>query len=126
MGVIRKVKKISKKSKPSKGVEKKPATSKKKKASVNKQILLPDVMDITSAEKFLADVKKTSEGKSQKVVFYGSKVIKITTPCVQILLSLSRTLADKNSGLVIKNSSEAMRACFSDLGLETELKKWST
>jgi anti-anti-sigma regulatory factor len=81
---------------------------------------LPESMDIASAQELF----KTFTGYTKKpadITLDASKVERITTPAIQLILALAKTLeADKHS-LSIASPSEQFVAAFEDLGLQDEI-----
>lgn len=112
---------------PKTPVKKKPAAKKKpavKKATVAKadayKMELPEVCDILHAESLHAECKKAA--KSNKVQVDASQVNRITTPAVQLLLSLSQGTEDQK--LEIENPSDVFVQAFEDLGLHETMNIW--
>ncbi len=56
----------------------------------------------------------------------ASKVERIGTPAVQVLLAAGRALSADGRNLLIGDASETFRAAFSDLGLGEQFSKWCT
>lgn len=106
--------------------EKKIGTAPKSATKVDKvDISLEDfpVLDISKAAD-LRDLLADALAKHQAISIDASAVERITSPCVQVLLSTAMLL-EKNSLPFYLNPSEAMQEAFSLLGLSTTLEQWS-
>ncbi len=118
-------KQAAKKTSAAKG--KKSAASAKKSGSSSDFYVyeLPEVSDITIVSRLLTDFQDIINKNSNKIAVDGSKVVRITTPCVQLLISVGKTAAEENIEYYVQSPSDAMKEVFRDLGLEGELNKWS-
>lgn len=107
---------------------KKPAAKKSAKSSAKKSAAkaeqLPASLDIVSAGEFYTSMKEAVKSKPKTLVLDAGAVERITTPCIQILLSASLTQEDNGGGLAIENPSETMEKAFADLGLSEQLDVW--
>ncbi len=84
--------------------------------------VLPAVLDISAAEKLLEKFRELNT--DTKIILDASKVQRITTPCIQIILSAHKTIKNKNGSLEIKNASDACKDAFYDIGLADEFNGW--
>lgn len=84
-------------------------------------IVLKELMDITYAEKLLAEMTKYINSASGNIVFDASEVTRLTTPCVQVILSASKEAQHNGLKIVFDKVSEAFEKTFNDLGLQNEL-----
>jgi anti-anti-sigma regulatory factor len=110
-----------KKEKPPSGKKK----SSKKSVNTDGVIKLSTVLDISHSKEFFDQVTVLTKGKSKIVVLDAGDVERVTTPCVQIILSLGKTLEKDNRLLKIDRATDDMRQVFCDLGLEEQFNKWS-
>lgn len=78
---------------------------------------LPAVLDISAAADFYQNLQHWC-GSSATVVLDASTIERITTPCIQILLSANNSLKKSGGGLKIIGASDAFLAACRDLGLE--------
>lgn len=101
-------------------------SEKEKKDSGASVFVLPEILDIARADSFLSSVNGLLDSSPKGIEIDGSAVGRITTPCIQILLSLSKTAAE-NYNIMIKlgKVSEVMSEAFADLGLGSTLEQWS-
>ncbi len=87
---------------------------------------LREVLDISYAERFRKELMEYFEKSAkQGVQLDASSVNRITTPCVQILLSLAKSCGLAKVNFKLSSPSEAFTRAFSDLGLTNELTSWS-
>ena len=84
---------------------------------------LPQSIDISTASDVLDGIKKVYS-KDSDFIIEGSEVGKITTPGVQLILSLATTVEKNNKKFTLKDASENMVAAFEDLGLSKQLNEW--
>lgn len=81
-------------------------------------------LDISHAERVCAEMRKYISKAKGKIILDASEVERITTPCIQILLSVAHL--SKRDGLSFKVSSPTDVFCtaMEDIGLSDELKEW--
>jgi anti-anti-sigma regulatory factor len=82
---------------------------------------LNEVMDISYASNFHGDMTKIFSKKFSAFVFDASKIQRLTTPCIQIIISVAKTCVDKNIEFSINNPSDLTQKVFNDLGLTSQL-----
>ncbi len=87
--------------------------------------MLPEAMDIVYAREFLESVWKTVGDSGAEITLQGGGVRRITSPCVQVMLSAAKTLAGRGGKLIVQQPSAALCDAMRDLGLEANLKEWS-
>lgn len=85
---------------------------------------LPAQLDIRAVEQFFDRLRTIAE-EADVAMIDASKVERITTPCVQIVLSLSKTLEENGGRLKLKAASDVFHNAFADLGLTHCIKQWS-
>ncbi len=86
-------------------------------------IMLPSAMTIATVET-LATQLNDLPANSQLVTLDASGTEIITTPGVQLLLSLHKTLTARGSALTVTNASDALAASFEQLGLKSQFSVW--
>lgn len=84
--------------------------------------LLPAQMDITSIAQISNDI--TSMYTGNNITFDASKVERITTPGVQLLLATSGTAKARGGKVLVQEPSEAFTNIISELGFSNQLKEW--
>lgn len=77
---------------------------------------LPSTLDVNYAPHFYESVKDFMHLDSE-VCIDASEVLRLTTPCVQVLLAFFEKLKSKGVNLKIKNPSESFSKSIIDLGL---------
>lgn len=87
-------------------------------------VKLPAILDITSAHDLL-DTLREAVAEHSAVRLSGEKVTRITTPCIQVLLSASKTLSEAGGKLTVEAPSAAFTEAMNDLGLANQLQVWS-
>lgn len=85
---------------------------------------LPEKIDVTVIEEVYSSLNNIISS-DKKIILDASKVEKITTPGVQLLLSAARSMGDNSGNFCINNPSENFINVFSDLGLSSQLNKWT-
>jgi len=109
----------------------------KKKTTLNKSIKkkpsvklsgfkLREVLDISVAEKFKDEVIEYLEKSSKTgVILDAEKVSRITTPCIQVIISLEKSCKLSSINFKILTPSDAFKKVFAELGLSKQLNDWS-
>ena len=99
----------------------------KKKSSVKiSGLKLKEVLDISVAEKFKYEVIEYLEKSSKNgVTLDAEKVSRITTPCVQVIISLEKSCKLSSIKFKILTPSDAFKKAFAELGLSKQLNDWS-
>ncbi|HLT77053.1 MAG TPA: STAS domain-containing protein [Ferrovibrio sp.] len=87
------------------------------------QLGLVASMDLRAAEPLLHTFHEAL-GHNGKIVIDASAVDRLSTPCVQILLSAAQHMEQHNIPFVIRSPSDAFVTAFDDLGLFSFLMKW--
>jgi len=83
-------------------------------------LTLKSIMDLTEAENLrLTFLDCLTKGKSLKIV--ASEVERITTPCLQILLSLKNRADFHHIDFSIVDMTEAFKSALYDIGLEEHI-----
>jgi anti-anti-sigma factor len=85
---------------------------------------LSEELDLATAQ-LLKDAILEHIRSNEVIKLDGSDVKRITTPCVQVLLAANRMVSAEGGEFFLSNPSEAITATFADLGLQSELNKWS-
>lgn len=86
-------------------------------------LVVPPALDIINAESFLTSLKDTAPDTA--LTLNAEKVERITTPGVQLLLSIDSTLTKGGGKLTLQSPSEIFNNALIDLGFEDKLNEWS-
>ena len=107
-------------------LKKKKNTSKKTSSAKTKQeaLSLPVSFDISACSEFLVLINQYVDQDSGDVTLNGGKVERITSPAIQLLLALNKTLHDQGRKLKIDKPSSEIESAFDHLGLSRQLKDW--
>lgn len=92
-------------------------------ANTSQTLVIPSILDITSAETFLASLKDISPLSA--LTLDAEKVERITTPGVQLLLSIDNSLKKGGGKFILQSSSDVFNTALIDLGFEDKLNEWS-
>jgi chemotaxis protein CheX len=84
---------------------------------------LPSISDLTVAADLRQRLIEQSE-EHRHLVIDAQDVERITTPCIQVLLSADRTFAGRQEPLSLSNPSQATRSAFAELGMQSLFEKW--
>ncbi|MFN4312373.1 MAG: STAS domain-containing protein [Ferrovibrio sp.] len=87
------------------------------------QLGLVASMDLRTAEPLLHSFHEIM-ASGGKVVIDASAVERLSTPCVQILLSAVQHMEQHGIPFIVKSPSDAFVSAFDDLGLFSFLMKW--
>lgn len=91
-----------------------------------KEVKLGETVDIVVCEKLLEELRQLVESAGvSSVVVNAADVSRITTPCVQLILSLEKVCLSDGVGFKVINISEGFRDCFVVLGFSDKITKWS-
>ncbi|GLQ06964.1 STAS domain-containing protein [Sneathiella chinensis] len=88
------------------------------------QVNLPPILNLGAAETLREKLLPTL-ALGADVIVDAATVETLTTPCLQVLLSLDKSLTEDGRTLILTNPTPAVTQAFDDLGLEEVLKKWS-
>ena len=80
--------------------------------------LLPVEMTIENAEKLTAEFKKVLGDGRVSLTLDASQVENITTPGMQLIAALGKTLQQRGGALVIDGKGAGFTRAFADVGLE--------
>lgn len=83
---------------------------------------LPPVMNIETAEALAAEFKQLPLAEKSSLTLDASQVETITTPGLQLIVSLEKTLVAQSGTLVINGKRDSFVHAFRDAGLESVLK----
>ncbi|MFN7038198.1 MAG: lipid asymmetry maintenance protein MlaB [Alphaproteobacteria bacterium] len=88
-------------------------------------IILPEDSTISTITEIYSSLKDKIE-RQKDFIIDASKVTQITTPFLQLIIALHKTLSEINGGkLEIKNPSTQFKQVINDLGLSEQLNIWS-
>ncbi len=85
--------------------------------------ILPEELTLMAAEP-LRDLLHTAISTNGNLVLDASRVERLTTPCIQVLLAAGHAAEKENAHFKLQNPSQALTASLTDLGLGAELKRW--
>ncbi len=85
---------------------------------------LPAELTIENIEALSNDLKKLATDNGIALTLDASQTETITTPGVQLLLSLDKLLSSNGGKLIIYQSKGVLNDTFSLLGLNEQLAKW--
>jgi anti-anti-sigma regulatory factor len=92
-------------------------------AEIGSDILtLPSALDPQTLKETFAEMLLTRTD----IIVDGAQVVRIGTPAVQVILAAAQTLKSEGRAFVLKQPSNALRSAFVDLGLTSELERWSS
>ncbi len=90
------------------------------------RIALPSALTIDTVEAVTAELVDKVRGEAgQVLVIDASALESITTPGVQLLISVHKTLSDAGGHLKITGSDELLRAVFKQIGLAPVYSMWA-
>jgi anti-anti-sigma regulatory factor len=88
------------------------------------EIILPTNADIKEVTHLYEHIRNLlSEGKP--IVINCGNVNAITSPVIQLIISVSRTLELSGRKLIIHEPSYAVQKIFADFGIKDQLEYWS-
>ena len=93
------------------------------KMSEESAFILPPMMTIEAVDQLADAIRKLPVSGKNSVTLDASCVENITTPGVQLLVSLAATLATQDISLIFNGKSEVFTRAFSDTGLAGFLSK---
>lgn len=88
------------------------------------QLKLAASMDIRAAEPLLQSLKEVIGMDAQPIVIDASAVDRLSTPCVQVLISGLQQMEASGIPFTIKSPTDSFVTAFDDLGLFSYLMKW--
>ncbi|MBN66240.1 MAG: hypothetical protein CMM94_01560 [Rickettsiales bacterium] len=80
-------------------------------------MMLPAVMDITSAEALLDEYRETLSGELSHIELDGSQIERLTTPGIQLILAMQKQMQDRGNNIKLLNVSESAIRAMEDCGL---------
>lgn len=83
---------------------------------------LPSIMTIETVEQLAAEFKQWQFTEDFTLTLDASKVENITTPCIQLILSLEKAIAAQGGSFTINNRKGVFTYAFTDMGLENIIK----
>ena len=86
---------------------------------------LPATISIDNIEVLTKDLLALNIENGATLILDASQVEVITTPAVQLLVALDKTLTNKCGKLEISQPKDVLMTVFKSLGLENHLTKWS-
>jgi anti-anti-sigma regulatory factor len=93
--------------------------------SGNADFSLPPSVTIENIEALANEIRTLGFGPAGTLTLDAAAIEMITTPGVQLLLSLHKTLSESGGKLAVKNSNESFAQPFQALGFGEHLSAWS-
>lgn len=112
------------KKKQASGSKKKNSGKSTKKDQKQEIFSLGQSMDIGHVERMFLEIRKYVADTKLKRIIDASEVERITTPCIQVLISTSNISEAEGVEFSVLNPSEAFCLAMQDLGLSKELNDW--
>lgn len=93
--------------------------------SAEAAFVLPETMTIDTVEGVLIKLNRLSLREPNPFTVDASATALITTPGVQLLISLAKTLEQAGNSLQVHNIQNSFTESFQTLGLSQQLESWS-
>ncbi|MDR3373072.1 MAG: STAS domain-containing protein [Ancalomicrobiaceae bacterium] len=87
-------------------------------------VTLPAFLDLSSVAILKASLADQIDAPGTTTIDC-SKVERITTPAIQVLLAYSKSVGMRDRAVRLSHPTETFRAAFDDLGLHEDLMRWS-
>ncbi|MDR3375919.1 MAG: STAS domain-containing protein [Ancalomicrobiaceae bacterium] len=87
-------------------------------------VALPEILDLNCASALKASLMEHVDA-STDVTIDCSKVERIATPAIQVILAFAKSIGMHDHTLRLRSPTETFRNAFEDLGLHDQLTKWS-
>ncbi len=92
----------------------------------NKVILpLPSMLTMENIEEFFLEARKINISEGVHVEINAAELDSITTPGLQVLLSLARSVAQANGQFQIISAPPALKDACRVMGLDSEYDTWT-
>ena len=88
-----------------------------------REVKLPRELDLLAAES-LKETLLAELDEGDGLLLDASDVERVSTPCVEVLVSAYKTCADSGQSFHISNSSQVLVDAFEALGLDEQFKGW--
>jgi len=85
--------------------------------------LLPPEMDLLAAEALRASLIELLN-KSGDLSIDGGEVVRMSTPCVEVLLAAATAFSDSGRGFEVRQPSPSLCDAFDTLGLADRIELW--
>ena len=86
---------------------------------------LPQDLDMLSSETLKMRLLESLEG-DEPLAIDGSAVLRVSSGPIQVIYAAAQSAKEQGRNLALHTPSEALAEAFRDLGLETELREWSS
>ncbi len=90
---------------------------------MSSEVSLPATLNLNSAETLRQALIDAISGSGGAFVD-GSRVIRVDTPCLQVLLAAGRDVEADGRTFSLCNPSDQLRSAFEDIGMSAELDRW--
>ncbi len=87
------------------------------------EVSLPATLNLNSAETLRQALMDAISGSGGAVVD-GSQVMRVDSPCLQVLLAAGRDVEADGRTFALCNPSDQLRSAFEDIGMSAELNRW--
>ncbi|MEQ1789256.1 MAG: STAS domain-containing protein [Rickettsiales bacterium] len=84
---------------------------------------LPPVMTIETIENLVSEIKQLPLSDKTSLTLDASNVENISTPGLQLIISLEKTFAARNGALIINGQKDFFLRALEDVGLDSLLNK---
>jgi chemotaxis protein CheX len=85
---------------------------------------LVSILDMSVADDFLSQMREGVAGH-KNLSLNAQNVERLSTPCVQIMLSAAAEIENKGGRFTVENISKGFERSMRELGLSDHLKNWS-
>ncbi|MCK0069689.1 MULTISPECIES: STAS domain-containing protein [Kordiimonas] len=90
-----------------------------------REVKLPRELDLLAAES-LKETLLAELDEGEGLLLDASDVERVSTPCIEVLVSAQKTCVATSQSFQISNSSQVLVDAFSALGLDEQFKGWRT
>ncbi len=118
-------KKVTKTTKGSDAAKSRKSAAKSKKKTDECIYTLPSIADLTHVKELHSEWLKALKSSPKQISINCGEVGRITTPVIQLMLSLALTADKKKIKFSVLQPSEAFEEAMHELGLKSELATWS-
>ncbi len=90
-----------------------------------REVKLPRELDLLAAES-LKETLLAELDEGEGLLLDASDVERVSTPCIEVLVSAQKTCVATSQSFQISNSSQVLVDAFNALGLDEQFKGWRT
>lgn len=92
---------------------------------LEKTIILPFAISISTVEALADEIRTHAAEASLSLTLDAANTEILTTPGIQLLLSLEKTLEQTGGDLRLINAKDTLTSVFQTLGLKEKFERWS-